>query len=131
MVSTVTQLKGYSQGTIVESDERLLFISGHIPLDKNDLTGKPVEGDLEVQLEQVFRNLDETLRAAGASWENMLKMTYYIVGLEMKHMATIRVVRDRYINPDCPPALAFIGVPCLALPQFLCEVDGVATLPKK
>ncbi len=62
----------YSQAVVVGD---LMFTSGQIPLD---LDGNVVVGDIKVQTEQVFKNLDGILRAAGATFSDVIKATVFI-----------------------------------------------------
>ena len=50
----------------------LLFTSGQIPLNAE---GKLVEGGIEEQTHQVFRNLQAVLEAGGASFKDVIKAT--------------------------------------------------------
>jgi len=46
-------------------------------------------------------------------------------------MAAFREVRDRYLNTKAPPASTTIGVPALARPGGLFEIEAIAMLPSK
>jgi 2-iminobutanoate/2-iminopropanoate deaminase len=48
----------------------LLFLSGQIPIDPG--TGALVDGGIEPQTRQVFRNIDEILKAGGASFDHVV-----------------------------------------------------------
>ena len=67
---------GYSQ--VVDAPAtRVVYLSGQIPFDcDGELVG---EGDFEAQTHQVFRNLTAGLDAAGVSWSDVVKLTYYVV----------------------------------------------------
>jgi 2-iminobutanoate/2-iminopropanoate deaminase len=54
----------------------------------------------------------------------------YIVDIG-KNIALFREVRDKYVNTSAPPASTTIGVPELARPGALFEVEAVAILPPK
>ncbi|GAB4373796.1 MAG: RidA family protein [Spirochaetales bacterium] len=53
-----------------------LFISGQLPLDPT--TGNLVQGGLEAQALQAFRNLEAVVKASGGSKEDVIKVTVYI-----------------------------------------------------
>ena len=57
----------------------LVFTSGQIPM--NPETGKMVEGDIEREAEQVFRNLAHVLEAAGTSLARAVKVTVFLTDL--------------------------------------------------
>jgi 2-iminobutanoate/2-iminopropanoate deaminase len=100
----------------------LLFISGQIPVDP--ATGNLVQGDIAAQAEQVMRNLTALLRAAGASFTNVVRTTVYLV--DMDDFAGMNEVYSRYIV-DPPPARATVQV--ARLPRDVkIEVDAIAVL---
>ena len=100
----------------------LLFISGQIPIDP--ASGNLVEGDITAQAEQVMRNLTALLRAAGASFTNVVRTTVYLA--DMNDFAEMNEVYSRYIV-DPPPARATVQV--ARLPRDVkIEVDAIAVL---
>jgi 2-iminobutanoate/2-iminopropanoate deaminase len=100
----------------------LLFISGQIPLDPT--TGNLIQGDIAAQADQVMRNLTALLRAAGASFTNVVRTTVYLS--DMNDFAGMNEVYSRYIV-DPPPARATVQV--ARLPRDVkIEVDAIAVL---
>jgi 2-iminobutanoate/2-iminopropanoate deaminase len=100
----------------------LLFISGQIPVDP--ATGNLVEGDIAAQADQVMRNLTALLRAAGASFTNVVRTTVYLA--DMNDFAGMNEVYSRYII-DPPPARATVQV--ARLPRDVkIEIDAIAVL---
>jgi 2-iminobutanoate/2-iminopropanoate deaminase len=100
----------------------LLFISGQIPVDP--ATGNLIEGDISAQAEQVMKNLTSLLRAAGASFTNVVRTTVYLA--DMNDFAAMNDVYSRYII-DPPPARATVQV--ARLPRDVkIEVDAIAVL---
>jgi 2-iminobutanoate/2-iminopropanoate deaminase len=100
----------------------LLFISGQIPVDP--ATGNLVQGDIAAQAEQVMRNLTALLRAAGASFTNVVRTTVYLA--DMDDFAGMNEVYSRYIV-DPPPARATVQV--ARLPRDVkIEIDAIAVL---
>lgn len=67
----------YSQA-IVSGD--LIFTSGQIPLDP--ASGELVQGDIQAQTRQVFSNLREVLKEAGASLDDAVKVNVYMTDLK-------------------------------------------------
>jgi 2-iminobutanoate/2-iminopropanoate deaminase len=57
----------------------LLFISGQIPVDPT--TGNLIQGDIAAQADQVMQNLTALLRAAGASFTNVVRTTVYLADM--------------------------------------------------
>lgn len=66
----------YSQGVIVNN---MFYSSGQIPLTAE---GNLVQGDIQEQALQVFKNLDAVLTAAGASFETVVKTTVFIKNMD-------------------------------------------------
>jgi 2-iminobutanoate/2-iminopropanoate deaminase len=100
----------------------LLFISGQIPVDP--ATGNLVQGDIAAQAEQVMRNLTALLRAAGASFTNVVRTTVYLA--DMDDFTGMNEVYSRYIV-DPPPARATVQV--ARLPRDVkIEIDAIAVL---
>ena len=100
----------------------LLFISGQIPVDP--MTGDLVQGDIAAQADQVMRNLTALLRAAGASFTNVVRTTVYLA--DMNDFAGMNEVYSRYIV-DPPPARATVQV--ARLPRDVkIEIDAIAIL---
>jgi 2-iminobutanoate/2-iminopropanoate deaminase len=54
----------------------MIFVSGQVPKDPR--TGALVEGDVGAQTQQVFRNLEQVLEAAGASLADVVAITAYL-----------------------------------------------------
>lgn len=118
-------IPGISQAVVVEHG-RTMYLSGHVPMAAD---GQVLPPDLEQQLDQVFRNLDATLAAAGASSRNLARITIYVRDFQPDQLPAIRRARDRFIDPEHPPASALIGVAELFHPDVRVEVDAVAILP--
>ena len=100
----------------------LLFISGQIPVDPT--TGNLIQGDIAAQADQVMQNLTALLRAAGASFTNVVRTTVYLA--DMNDFAGMNEVYSRYIV-DPPPARATVQV--ARLPRDVkIEIDAIAVL---
>ena len=67
----------YSQATQYGN---LLFVSGQIPIDPK--TGELVEGDIEVQTNQVLENLQAIIKAAGITLQNVVKCSCFLKDME-------------------------------------------------
>ncbi len=120
---TLPQPSGYTH--VVESTGgRTAYISGQIALDAGgSLVGA---GDMAAQAEQVFANLGAALSAVNASFEDVVKLTYYLV--DISQIQAVRDVRDRYIDSARYPASTAVEVRRLVLPDLLLEIDAVAVL---
>jgi len=100
----------------------LLFTSGQIPI--NPATGEMICGGIEEQAEQVMRNLEAVLQAAGSGFEQVIKTTCFLT--DMSHFAAFNQVYAQYFTGK--PARSCVAV--AALPKgALVEVEAVAVLP--
>ncbi|MGY9001737.1 MAG: RidA family protein [Rhodospirillales bacterium] len=66
----------YSQGIYLDG---WFFSSGQIPLD---LQGEKIDGDIESQTTQVFKNLKAVLGAAGLTLNDVVKATVFVTNLD-------------------------------------------------
>ncbi|HKB09419.1 MAG TPA: RidA family protein [Vicinamibacterales bacterium] len=114
---------GYTHVVEVTGPAKTIYISGQIAFDKD---GKLVgAGDMKAQAEQVFKNLEVALAAAGAKFSDVVKMNSYIT--DMSKVQAVRDVRARYFS-DTAPASTFVQVAGLVRPELLLEVEVVAVV---
>ncbi|HWQ38009.1 MAG TPA: RidA family protein [Burkholderiales bacterium] len=103
-----------------------VHVSGQIALDKDgSLVGK---GDLRAQTQQVFENIRIILEEAGGSFNDVVKLTHYVVGLKPENRALITEVRNKYVNQANPPASTMIGIDALVMDGLLIEVEALAVI---
>jgi reactive intermediate/imine deaminase len=102
-----------------------LWMSGIIAVDKD---GKLVGGDdVVAQTQRVFENISAVLNAAGADFEDVVKVTVYL--RRIGDRAAINAVRRRFFGVS-RPASTLVEVSALAVAEALVEVEAVARLPK-
>ena len=82
-----------------------LFSSGQIALDP--ATGQVIAGDVAVQTERVLTNLGEVLRAAGSSFEQVVKTTVFLKN--MSDFAAMNAVYGHFFAQQ-PPARSTVEV---------------------
>lgn len=117
--SAPTAIGPYSQA--VRSGQ-LLFVSGQVPLDPT--SGALVDGDIAVQTHRVMRNLAAVLRAAGASFDDVVKTTVFLVDL-----GDFAAMNEVYATYVVAPAPARATIQVAALPKDArVEIDAIATL---
>ena len=120
---TISAPTGYSHVAEVRGG-KLVFISGQVALDPS---GALVGWDsYSLQAEQVFKNLGLALESAGAGFGDLVKLTYYL--LDVAHLPEVREIRDRFVNKLHPPTSTAVQVSRLARPEFLLEVDAIASV---
>ena len=107
----------YSQAIKTEG---IVFCSGQVALDA--ASGELVDGNAAVQTKKAMENLGAVLNAAGATFENVVKVTAYLT--DMSDFTEFNEVYAGYFS-DTPPARATVGV--AALPKGArVEVECVA-----
>ena len=109
----------YSQALV--SDD-LLFVSGQIPLDP--ATGALVPGGIEQAVERVFDNIQAILGAAGATLDDVVKTTVYLV--QMSDFAAMNAVYARRFGSH-RPARSTVAVAQLPKDAAV-EIDVIARL---
>ncbi|MER7245840.1 RidA family protein [Kribbella sp. NPDC000426] len=110
---------GYSH--VVTGHGQWVAIAGQVALDPD---GKLVGiGDPGAQAEQVFANLERCLAGAGATFEQVAKLTVFVT--DIAYLPAIRAVRDKYI-PGNKPASTAVQVVSLFSPDALVEIEAFA-----
>ncbi len=101
-----------------------MAVSGQLALDED---GKPVGvGDPAAQARQVFENLRRCLASAGAGFQDVVKLTYFVT--DMAYMPAIRAARAAHIPDDRLPAASAVQVAALVAPEFLMEIEAMAVV---
>jgi 2-iminobutanoate/2-iminopropanoate deaminase len=114
---------GYTHVVEVTGPAKTVYIAGQIAFDKE---GKIVgAGDMAAQAEQVFKNLQAALDAAGAKFSDVVKMNTYIT--DMSKAPAVREVRARYFGQTAP-ASTLVQVPALARPELMLEIEVIAVV---
>jgi reactive intermediate/imine deaminase len=109
----------YSQAVRVGNT---IWVSGQIPLDP--ATQQLIEGGVEAQVRQVFDNLKAIVAAAGASFDDVVKATVFLV--DLSHFGLVNRIMAEYFREPYP-ARAAVGV--AALPRGAqVEVECIVAL---
>ena len=121
-------LGAYSHAVSVRPG-RLIFIAGQVATDE---VGETVgRGDCAAQTRQVFHNLGQVLESAGASFENVVQFTTYMVrSQDIQDFISARrgIFAEVYPNADYPPNTLLI-IDRLVREEFLIEIEAIAALP--
>jgi enamine deaminase RidA (YjgF/YER057c/UK114 family) len=123
---TMQKPPGYSHVVEVTGPGRMVYFAGQLGIDKSGKMG----ADAREQMEIAFQNVKAALDSVGASFSDIVKLNTYIVDIGT-NIAHYRDVRDKFINTSAPPASTAIGVPQLARPGALFEVEAIVALPPK
>ncbi len=106
----------YSQAVKVNST---VYLSGQIPLVP--ATMEVVEGDMRMQISQVFDNLQAVTKAAGGSLDKLVKVNIFLT--DLSHFPLVNeVMAEYFVEPY--PARAAVGV--ASLPKGVAvEMDAI------
>ena len=103
--------------------KQYLFISGVTARDAN---GNPVgKGDMRAQTKQVLENMKIILEDAGATFDNVVRVTVYVT--DLKNCKDIHEVRAQYFKKDFP-ASTLVQVAGLLHKDLLIEIEAIAVL---
>ena len=116
---------GYSQSVVV-TEGKLIFLAGQVGADKS---GHIAKDDFSAQTKQAFENLKAILAENGATPANLVKLNYYVVGLNPDRLKTLRTIRDQYVDLQHPPVSTLAGVKDLFREECLIEIEAVAVVP--
>jgi len=101
----------------------MLFISGLAPLDENLNVIAP--DDVAEQARVIFEAMDKILKAAGGSFDDILRVTVYLT--DVNDRVRINPVRQEFFG-STRPASTLIGVKELAFPGMKVEIEAIAGL---
>jgi 2-iminobutanoate/2-iminopropanoate deaminase len=120
---TLSKPTGYTHIVEVTGPVKTVYIAGQIAFDKDGTVVGP--GDMKAQAEQVFKNLEAALTAAGAKFSDVVKMNTYVT--DMEKAPAVREVRARYIG-ETAPASTLVQVVRLARPELMLEIEVIAAV---
>ena len=110
----------YSQAVIHNG---LMYVSGQIPLDPQ--TGELVRGTIEDETEAVLNNLRSIVEEAGATMEDVLRVSCYLA--DMEDFPRFNAIYAKYFTAN-PPARSTFQAARLPL-DVQVEVDAIVALP--
>jgi len=111
----------YSQAVAVTGGTSI-YLSGQIPLVPE--TMEVVEGNIEAQIHQVFKNLIAVCQEAGGDLSNIVKLNIFLT--DLNNFAVLNEIMASYFDQPYP-ARAAIGVK--ELPKGVSiEMDGVMVI---
>jgi len=116
----------FSQVVVTQGKVLTVYIGGQNSVNSSgEIVGKD---DIGRQAEQVFKNLEIALSAAGARLENVVKWNVYLVHGQPPEPA-FEVFQHVWGSRSNPPLVTVLFVAGLANPDFLLEIDAVAVVP--
>lgn len=102
---------------------KLVFISGQVPEDVNGNIADP--DDFEKQARQVFENLKLMLEAAGARFNDIVKLGVLLT--EQEQWRPFCGIRSEYLEEPYPATTLWV-VKSLAKPEWRLEVEATAVI---
>lgn len=125
----------YSQVTTVTGPQKLIFVAGQVdrPVDYKPGSNRCRHEDWAGQYRGTNENLELALKAAGASWTDVVFIRRFVVDMK-KYLAAIRdpnnPIIDYWKGEKRPPS-TLIEVKALSEPCQLMETDVIAVVPDK
>ncbi|MFF3209569.1 RidA family protein [Streptomyces sp. NPDC002886] len=113
----------------IATGSKLVFLAGQVA---RDAEGRPVgEGDLAAQVEQCYLNIGTALGEIGGSFDDVAKLTVYVVDWSPEKMPLLgegvaRAAAKLGVDPVKP--ITLLGVAALGEPDLLVEVEATAVL---
>ncbi len=120
--------RGFNHGFLV-SGGRLLFLAGQDASDENGRIVAP--GDYVAQYEQVLKNLEAVVAAAGGTMEDIVKLNVFVKDRDRykEHLKELGAVYRRYFGKHYP-AMALFEVSGFFQDDALVECEGMAVVPE-
>lgn len=117
---TWEKTRAFSPAVVVKGGT-LIFVAGHGGFV--DDGGKSLAGDFEAQTRQTFKNLEATLKQAGASLKDLVTMTVFIC--DSRHGTKFTEMRRDIFGKNFP-ASALITCAGFARPEMMVEIQAIA-----
>jgi enamine deaminase RidA (YjgF/YER057c/UK114 family) len=114
----------FTQAIAMSGNVKTIYIGGQNAVSAD---GQIVGDTLATQTEQVIKNLEIVLAAAGATLHDIIKLTIYLVqGHDLA--PGFAVFQQAWGTSAKPPAVSGIFVAGLANPAFLVEIEAIAVI---
>ena len=120
-IDTGTTLGPYSPGLeITVGNDKMLFISGQLGIDQTN--GNLVSANFNEQATQVFKNIGAILEKAGYTFNNIVKLTIYLI--DLKNFGAVNETCSKHFTKPFP---ARATVQIAKLPKdALIEIEAIA-----
>ncbi len=113
---------GYSQAVLID---KTLYVSGSMAADDKGRLVAP--GDMAGQLRAAYSNIQRTLAAHGAEFDEVVKETIYTT--DMDALLKASDLRFEFYDKERLPATSWVQVQRLVDPGFLVQVEVIVELP--
>lgn len=116
---------GFSHATLQDGG-KTIHLAGQVAWDAEcNVIGA---GDLAAQTRQALANLKEVLGAAGATPADVVRLRTYVVNHTPDKLGVVLPEIGAFYGDAVPAPNTFIGVSCLALPDFMIEIEATAAI---
>ena len=117
----------YSQAVVTKGNVKTVYVGGQNAVD---VSGNVVgSGDIGIQAEQIFKNLETALAAGGARLDDVIKWNIYVIAGQPIQPA-LEVFQRVWGDRSDPPLITGVFVSGLAQPDYLMELEAVAVVPE-
>ncbi len=111
--------QGYSQAVMVEANGiKTIYVSGQVGSG----------ADFEAQFRDAIAKLLVTLEHSGATFDDVVKYTTFVVDYQPEYLDIFRTVRKKLLGETDMPASTLVGVQTLGLPEWGVEIEAVAII---
>ena len=118
----------YSQAVVTTGSVKTVYVGGQNAVDASgEVVGR---GDIEVQAEQIFKNLEIALAGGDAKLDHVIKWNIYVLQ-DQPPQPAFEVFQRVWGNRPNPPLITLLFVSGLAHPDYLMEIDAVAVVPQE
>ncbi len=114
--------RAFSPAIITEGG-KIVWVAGHT--GQKDDQGNSLAGNFDAQAYQTFRNIEVTLKEAGAALKDLVTVTVFLA--DARNTTRMTEIRTELLGADFP-ASAAITVTGFADPTMLIEIQGVAVI---
>jgi len=112
---------GYTH-VVTSPPGKMIFVSGQSGSSPDGGGERPA--DFAGQAENTFKNLENCLKMAGATFRDVVKINYFLS--DINDLGTLREIRAKYLNMEAPPAAT--AVQAALFQGILLEVEVVAVV---
>ncbi|MFD9407459.1 RidA family protein [Streptomyces sp. NPDC059989] len=126
--SGLPEIDAYRQVSIA-TGSKLVFVAGQVSWDADGVTVG--EGDLAAQVEQCYHNVATALAEVGATFDDVAKLTLYVVDWTPDKMPQLMegITRAAAKLGAAPvPPASLLGVAALDVPEHLVELEATAVI---
>jgi 2-iminobutanoate/2-iminopropanoate deaminase len=112
---------GFHQGIEVSGAQRVLYCAGQTSIAAD---GSVVDGDMDTQVRLSLENLEGVLAAAGMTFENVVRVTWYVTSID--EFRASAPVRTELLRGRMRAASTLVQVAGLAYPELRVEITATA-----